>query len=44
LNSSLKFNHDTKSNNMSYNNSAGGGGDKDLIYNIKAERPTALDA
>jgi len=29
---------------MAYNNSAGGGGDKDLIYNIKAERPTALDA
>lgn len=44
LNSSLKFNHDSKSNSMAYNNSAGGGGDKDLIYNIKAERPTALDA
>jgi len=24
---------------MEYNNNAGGGGDKDLIYNIKARKP-----
>lgn len=33
--SSVKFNHDEKSNRLSYNNSMGGGGEKDLIYNVR---------
>ena len=39
MNSSLKFNMDAKNNKMTYNNNAGGGGDKDLIYNVKMAKP-----
>jgi len=37
-NSSVKFTFDEKNNKMSYNNNAGGGGNSDLIYNMKANR------
>ena len=35
---------DERNNRVSYNNKAGGQDDKDLIYNIKAERPNACQA
>ena len=38
MNSSVKFTLDEKNNKMGYNNNAGGGGEKDLIYNIKARK------
>ena len=39
LNSSVKFTMDQRNNKMSYNNSAGGGGEKDMIYNLKSRKP-----
>jgi hypothetical protein len=44
MNSSLKFNHDDRANRVTYNNAAGGGGDKDLIYKVSSAKPTPLDA
>ena len=41
LDSSVKFTLDERNNRMAYNNNAGGGGDKDLIYNIKANQVDA---
>ena len=41
LNSSVKFTFDERNNRMTYNNNAGGGGEKDLIYNVK---PTKREA
>jgi len=37
-NSSVKFTFDEKNNKMAYNNNAGGGGNSDLIYNVKATK------
>lgn len=41
IDSSIKFSLDERNNLMGYNNNAGGGGDKDLIYNVKAQKPPA---
>lgn len=35
--SSVKFTCDERNNRVNYNNSAGGGGDRDMIYNLPAE-------
>ena len=37
--SSIKMTFDEKNNQVSYNNSAGGGGTNDLIYNMKSTGP-----
>lgn len=42
MNSSVRFTLDEKNNRMSYNNNAGGGGEKDLIYNIKSAKKEPL--
>ena len=41
LDSSIKFTMDERNNRVAYNNNAGGGGDKDLIYNIQAKKTEA---
>ena len=38
VDSSIKFSLDERNNRMAYNNNAGGGGDQDLIYNMKAKK------
>ena len=38
LNSSIKMTFDERNNEVGYNNNAGGGGDRDLIYNLKANK------
>ena len=38
MNSSVKFTFDEKNNKLGYNNNAGGGGDRDLIYNIQSKK------
>ena len=42
MNSSVRFTLDDKNNRVSYNNNAGGGGEKDLIYNIKTAKKEPL--
>ena len=34
IDSSIKFSMDERNNRVAYNNNAGGGGEKDLIYNV----------
>ena len=41
MNSSVKFTFDERNNRVAYNNNAGGGGEKDLIYNVKAAKREA---
>ena len=38
IDSSIKFSRDERNNKVTYNNNAGGGGDKDLIYNISSKK------
>ena len=38
IDSSIKFSMDERNNRVAYNNNAGGGGEKDLIYNVKANK------
>ena len=35
--SSVRFTHDANNNRLGYNNAAGGGGDKDMIYNVRSQ-------
>ena len=38
MNSSVRFTFDEKNNKVGYNNNAGGGGERDLIYNIQSKK------
>ena len=46
IDSSIKFSMDERNNRVAYNNNAGGGGDKDLIYNVKSNKqePTWVES